>query len=269
MKKNITLLIGILLTTSYYCYSQALDYAQVECLYSYKMLGDRSRPNLKMNDEVLLLIGSKYTYYFSYMNHIADSLMKVNPAEFLPARTGNTVNAPRSKASLNFFNWAHYLTNRASGEVWCMDAPIFKEMFFCYTEVPEKPTWKMSSDTCSVAGYRCQKATTRYGGRDWTVWFSPEIALSEGPWKLRGLPGLILKAETADGEFALTCISLTRSTNRPIIKDEQSDCRTVSKKELFKIKKEVAKDPFPGTAMFNGKEIKTTVDYNFIEILER
>ena len=35
-------------------------------------------------------------------------------------------------------------------------------------------------------------ATTHFRGREWKVWFSEEIPLSLGPWKLGGLPGLIL-----------------------------------------------------------------------------
>lgn len=38
-------------------------------------------------------------------------------------------------------------------------------------------------------------ATTIFRGRKWTVYFTEDIPLPLGPWKLGALPGLILSAE--------------------------------------------------------------------------
>lgn len=64
----------------------------------------------------------------------------------------------------------------------------------------EKPNfdWKVTSDTATVQGYLCQKATTHYGGRDFVAWFTYEIPISVGPWLFSGLPGLIV--QVADSE---------------------------------------------------------------------
>lgn len=62
--------------------------------------------------------------------------------------------------------------------------------------------WKMTEDTLTVGGYLCQKAVGKYAGRKWTAWYTEDIATTAGPWKLRGLPGLIMKAVDADNIHA-------------------------------------------------------------------
>jgi GLPGLI family protein len=54
--------------------------------------------------------------------------------------------------------------------------------------------WKVTEETKVIGQYQCVKATTSYRGRDWEAWFTPEVPLHYGPWKLQGLPGLIIEA---------------------------------------------------------------------------
>lgn len=54
--------------------------------------------------------------------------------------------------------------------------------------------WKLERDERSVRGIPCKKATVRFKGRDYVAWYAPSIPFSNGPWKLGGLPGLILEA---------------------------------------------------------------------------
>lgn len=54
--------------------------------------------------------------------------------------------------------------------------------------------WKVSKDTLTISGINCQKASTNYEGKNWIVWFAPSLPFQAGPWKLQGLPGLIISA---------------------------------------------------------------------------
>lgn len=77
-----------------------------------------------------------------------------------------------------------------------------------YTEPLSEMEWKMVEDsTTNVLGYECMMAETDYHGRHWNAWFSPEIPMPFGPWKLHGLPGLILKAE-ANGGFSFVATGI-------------------------------------------------------------
>lgn len=80
-----------------------------------------------------------------------------------------------------------------------------------YTEPLEEMNWTIVEDsTTTVLGYECIMAKSDYHGRQWKAWFTPEIPVPFGPWKLRGLPGLILKAD-ADGGFSFVATGLERT----------------------------------------------------------
>ena len=69
-----------------------------------------------------------------------------------------------------------------------------------YDEPLSEMDWTIVEDTTqNIIGYECVMAHTSYHGREWSAWFTLEIPVSDGPWKLHGLPGMILKAEAGDG----------------------------------------------------------------------
>ncbi len=72
--------------------------------------------------------------------------------------------------------------------------------------------WNFVNDTIkSIGNYKCKFAHARYKGRLYYAWYNPEIPVSFGPWKLQGLPGLIMEAgdESNDIHFLLKKISST------------------------------------------------------------
>lgn len=70
-----------------------------------------------------------------------------------------------------------------------------------YTEPYSEMIWEIGDNTKTVLGYECIQADTDYHGRHWTVWFTPDIPIQDGPWKFHGLPGLILEARTNEGRY--------------------------------------------------------------------
>jgi hypothetical protein len=46
-----------------------------------------------------------------------------------------------------------------------------------------------------------------FKGREYIVWYAPSIAYAEGPWKLGGLPGLILEAYDKEDNWHMTWVS--------------------------------------------------------------
>ncbi len=84
----------------------------------------------------------------------------------------------------------------------------------CTYQQKDRIDWELlQNENKTVCGYTCSKARTTYAGRTWEVWYANEISVPFGPWKLTGLPGLILeaRAKTETGELLFTATSFRKT----------------------------------------------------------
>ncbi|WP_066222888.1 GLPGLI family protein [Formosa haliotis] len=61
--------------------------------------------------------------------------------------------------------------------------------------------WDINDKTKLIGDFECQMATCSFRGRTYTAWFTMQVPLPYGPWKLQGLPGLILEAYDTNKEI--------------------------------------------------------------------
>lgn len=108
---------------------------------------------------------------------------------------------------------------------------------FYYEEELPSFEWEICDSTKAVLDYECVMAENDYHGRHWTVWFTPEIPLQSGPWKLSGLPGLILEAKESIGQyhFTATCIESIPGEISPIYEKEKYE--KINRIELLRHKR--------------------------------
>lgn len=114
---------------------------------------------------------------------------------------------------------------------------------FHYQEKMETPQWNILPQDSLVLGYSCQAAQCEYRGRTWKVWFTGEIPSSEGPWKLHGLPGLILLAEDSTGDFGFECIELKNGNGMELQLPSTKESIKCSRSELMNLRREACEDP--------------------------
>lgn len=106
-----------------------------------------------------------------------------------------------------------------------------------YYEEPLPPiNWKMEEGDTVIAEYNCQKAVGEWRGRTWTVWYTMDIPVSDGPWKLCGLPGLILKASEADGYFSFSCVGVAKGNGKSFEQIKTKDMTKATPKKMRELK---------------------------------
>lgn len=132
-------------------------------------------------DILVLEINKKSNVFLSDEYIVSDSLNKVNKdnQSFAYPKFKNVVEYRQSDKSFNFINnlSMNYYQFNAKKEI----------------------NWKIVNDKKKIGNFEVIRATTNYGGRNWTAWYCSEISLPYGPYVFYGLPGLIL--EIYDDEY--------------------------------------------------------------------
>jgi len=121
-----------------------------------------------------------------------------------------------------------------------------------YRVADERPiNWKISSDKQKIGEWNVQKAETDFAGRHWIAWFTTEIPIQDGPYKFRGLPGLIVKIEdqTKSHIFNLQGIKNINSIPNDIFDAKEI---AVNLKQYDKLIKDYENDPTKGLKMLQA-----------------
>lgn len=98
---------------------------------------------------------------------------------------------------------------------------------YLVSDVIHPMQWKILPDTKVIEGIPVSKATCEHRGRSYIAWFAPSIPLSNGPWKLGGLPGLILEAYDEEKEVVFLFKAL-RQQEHTTLKMPESRGRKVN-----------------------------------------
>ena len=111
----------------------------------------------------------------------------------------------------------------------------FKHMPFHLTtqdSIQQLFNWQLLDGDSVVCSYPCKKAQTTFRGRTWTVWYSLDLPYSDGPWKLCGLPGLILHARDNEGKFIFNCIGIEKGDGHSFSYPSSKKTRLVSPERM-------------------------------------
>lgn len=69
-------------------------------------------------------------------------------------------------------------------------------------------SWEILAEEKKLGGMSCVKAKCIFRGRKYIAWFAPDIPIPQGPWKMGGLPGLIVDLQDVDENLVIQLASI-------------------------------------------------------------
>lgn len=189
MKKQ--LIISTLLIVIAASVSAQTDTAQMMVHYKFTHVRDTTNRDHPYTENMALYVGKTSSAYRSYDNVLDEVAFKKQlQAQIANSPDGNVrINRNRRGTGAEYYEFPN-------DKKLARKEPLVMESYLIEDAMPAID-WKISSDTATYGGLHCQKATAHFKGRDYTAWFCPDIPLHVGPWKLNGLPGVIVEAYDA------------------------------------------------------------------------
>ena len=186
--------------------NEAIDTALYVAIYDYqcRTLDDEGQP-VTDQGQIAVQVGRHVVKSMSYANYL------------LTSKESHTWSI--SDAATRYQEFKLHIptvfTNHPEGETTVREFIHPNE--FEGSEPTPSISWTLCEDTLTVGGYACRTATCTFRGLEWHVCYTEEVPSSAGPWRLHGLPGLIVQAESEAHTF---CLTELQQENSPIIFDQ-------------------------------------------------
>ena len=215
-------------------------------LFAYKT--DLAQEEFSKTDRMFLDIGESVSKFYSRNQQIRDSVKYLGVKQGLsPYEIVENMRHFKKGVKTVVYNF------RDDNYFHTTDGLISE--YYLYHEKRTLPTWKIGQEKKEIAGYICQNATATYLGREWSVYFAPEIPINIGPWKLWGLSGLIVEANDKDNlfSFKLDGFEVVKEEIPIVYVNEASTGKpytTISKKKFRELEETYYKDQLEYLKMF-------------------
>ena len=251
--------------------AQPIDSAYLKISYNLNYVLDTTRPYKAQNDLQVLLIGSRSSFTCSQSLLKRDSI--INSRKQLGDDNKSLLSSETAKIGL--LAKFRILTPFTDNKLTVIDEAGMDKLY--YDETKEKINWLIEPDTVTFFSYLCQKAACSYRGRNYIAWFTKDIPVSTGPYKFRGLPGLILSIADTKNNYVFECVGIEKITPKQPINISTNGIIKTSRKDFLKLQKNAFDNPWQ---MFKDKGItiggrdadainamlKTPKPYNPIEL---
>ena len=187
-----------------------IDYANMRFYYAFNATDINDIESYL--DLGMLQIGSKYTKYSSSFLAHSDSLVSQWQKENEHKRAWKSwIDLHGRMAGLwSEYQYSEFVSSNSQITEWAVMPRHHERDCARYSEPYPLMKWTLSKETMEICGYKCQKATCHFRGRDFIAWFAPDILVRKGPWKFGGLPGLIMKVSDKDNIYSFECVRIEK-----------------------------------------------------------
>jgi GLPGLI family protein len=208
MKKQLSLAVSLL--TVFICAKgQKPDTAWLMVHYKFTHVRDTTNREHPYTENTVLFVGKSASNYRSYDGLIADRQFKKVYAEAVASSPDGQPRINRKGVG----SYIQYYQYPAERKLFTKALQLM-DTYFVEDSLPVI-AWKISGDTATFGGLHCQKATCHFKGRDYVVWFCPDLPVHSGPWKLNGLPGVIVDAHDTRNEVLFAFDGVERTVPSP------------------------------------------------------
>ena len=196
------------------CYAQKkIDEVYLKCQYDYTYIQD-TLSGKTAKDWLVLQIGKNMSKCYSYYSMQVDSIFAspdrdVILRQQINAAIGSKTEWPHKRMK------AYVYKNYPQGKMTVTDGLLMQD--YIYEDTLNAQNWVIQDSSKLILGHECQKAVCHYRGHCWTAWFAMDIPITDGPWKLCGLPGLIMEATSEDNSHTFKLLGLERVSKEPIV----------------------------------------------------
>ncbi|MDR6944097.1 GLPGLI family protein [Mucilaginibacter pocheonensis] len=173
--------------------AQKPDTAQILVHYKFTHVRDTNNRANAYTENVVLFVGKATGSYKSYDRQLQNELFRKQLQEQLTNSQGNFRLDRRITGSGT--EYYQFIKHRK-----LVRKEVIGNNPYILNEVLPVINWHISGDKTNFGELHCQKATCHFKGRDYTAWFCPDLPVPVGPWKLNGLPGVIIEAYDAKKE---------------------------------------------------------------------
>jgi len=182
-------------------------YAQTDSVfataeYSFSHIDDTTQLTFPRTEKMKLFLAKKISLYINY-NSMSVTLEQRNFGAWSLAEL-------KKKSMIG-----SYSKDFQNGQLTFI-APARENSYSIEEKIPVID-WVITQETKVIKGFPCQKATCKFRGRNYEAWFCSQIPYSNGPWKLGGLPGLILEAYDVNKDVLFTFIGFENTTDFAVI----------------------------------------------------
>ena len=181
-------------------YIKEHEEALLEVVYIRKAITDTTMRDSRFKlDPVILRIGKTKSMFCGEKKLWEDSLSKINYSSYYKILIASWERKDYFVTGGRY--WA-YIYKDFQNNV-CKEYEYFDMERSKYAEDLQTPEWTITDSVKTIHGYECFQATTDFKGRHWIAWFTPEIPISDGPWKLHGL-----SLYTSDAADDMHCVDI-------------------------------------------------------------
>jgi GLPGLI family protein len=170
--------------------------AELNLIYNMKATQDSTFLDGVISEKMILAIGGGFS---SYQN--LNSLMGLRELRALSQNNFENFRTLAPEITRRFpSRIRHSVFKHYNEKKLVTNDNVFVDRYE-YTEPMNGFLWHITGNEKSFMGYKVLEATTTYGCRNWVAWFTPDIPISDGPYKFHGLPGLIVKVADTKNHY--------------------------------------------------------------------